>query len=67
MRKEGAAKVDGSACYVDDLQFPGMLFGRTVRAPLPCGRLPGVRLTSPLPEGLVVVDHRDVPGRTSSR
>ncbi len=63
LRKEGAAKVGGTACYVDDLQFPDMLFGRTVRAPLPCGRLSGVRLTPPLPAGLVVVDHRDVPGK----
>jgi CO/xanthine dehydrogenase Mo-binding subunit len=65
LRKEGRAKVEGAAAYVDDLVFPGMLFGRTVRAPLPCGRLRGVRLPDPLPPGLVVVDHRDVPGKNA--
>lgn len=63
-RKEGAAKVDGSALYVDDLKFAGMLHGRTVRSPVPCGRIRGVRLgPQGLPAGLVVADHRDVPGR----
>ena len=63
-RKEGRAKVDGSARYVDDLVFPGMLHGRTVRSPIACGRLRGVRLgPSPLPDRLVVVDYRDIPGR----
>ena len=61
-RKEGAAKVEGTARYVDDLQFPGMLHGRTVRAPGPCGRLRGVRLGA-IPAGLIVVDVRDIPGR----
>jgi CO/xanthine dehydrogenase Mo-binding subunit len=65
VRKEAAAKVDGAACYVDDLTFPDMLYGRTIRAPGPCGRLLGVRLQPPLPEGLVVVDHRDVPGKNA--
>ena len=61
-RKEGAAKVDGRARYVDDLRFPGMLHGRTVRSPAPCGRLREVRL-GPRPDGLVVVDHRDIRGQ----
>ncbi len=65
LRKEGAAKVDGTARYVDDLVFPDMLFGRTVRSPRPCGRLLGVRLPPQLPPGLVVVDHRDVPGKNA--
>jgi CO/xanthine dehydrogenase Mo-binding subunit len=65
VRKEAAAKVDGAARYVDDLTFPDMLHGRTIRAPGPCGRLLGVRLGQPLPEGLVVIDHRDVPGKNA--
>jgi CO/xanthine dehydrogenase Mo-binding subunit len=62
-RKEAADKVDGRAAYVDDVQLPGMLYGRTVRSPVACGRLLHVRLPATLPAGLVVVDHRDVPGR----
>ncbi len=65
VRKEAAAKVGGDARYVDDLVFPGMLHGRTIRAAGPCGRLLPVRFTSPLPDGLVVVDHRDIPGRNA--
>jgi CO/xanthine dehydrogenase Mo-binding subunit len=61
-RKEGAAKVDGAARYVDDLRFPGMLHARTVRSPVPCGRIREVRL-GPRPEGLVVADYRDIPGQ----
>jgi CO/xanthine dehydrogenase Mo-binding subunit len=61
-RKDGAAKVDGRARYLDDIVFPGMLHARTIRAPVPCGRIRGVRLIDP-PPGLVVVDHRDIPGK----
>ena len=63
-RKEGRSKVDGSARYVDDLVFPEMLHGATVRSPIACGRLRGVHLApSRLLSGVVVVDHRDIPGR----
>ena len=34
-RKEGREKVTGRARYVDDLSFPGMLYGATVRSPSP--------------------------------
>jgi CO/xanthine dehydrogenase Mo-binding subunit len=64
-RKEGAAKVDGSARYVDDLTFPGMLHGRTVRSPAPCGLIRGWRLRGAMPPGLVLVDHRDIPGKNA--
>jgi CO/xanthine dehydrogenase Mo-binding subunit len=30
-RKEGPAKLTGQARYIDDLSFPGMIFGATVR------------------------------------
>jgi CO/xanthine dehydrogenase Mo-binding subunit len=66
IRKDAAAKIDGSARYVDDLAFPGMLYGRTVRSPVPCGTLRGVRLRR-RPKGLVVVDARDIPGRNVIR
>jgi len=61
-RMEGRAKVTGAARYVDDLRMPGMLHGRTVRAPIACGELLAVKgdLTAP---GLTVVSSRDIPGR----
>ena len=62
LRKEGVAKVTGAARYVDDLTFPGLLHGRTIRSTIPAGEILAVR---PRLErtGFTVVDHRDVPGR----
>jgi len=61
-RKEGRAKVTGAARYVDDLRMPGMLHGRTVRAPLACGELLAVKGELGAP-GLTSVSFRDIPGR----
>ena len=60
-RKDGTAKVTGAAKYVDDLRFPGMLYGRTLRAAIPRGRVKAVHLDFD-PAGFTVVDHRDIPG-----
>ena len=38
-RKEGRKKVTGQALYIDDLTFPGMLHGATVRSPVARGRI----------------------------
>ena len=38
-RKDSDAKVTGAAKYIDDLSFPGMLHGATVRSTIPRGRL----------------------------
>ena len=62
VRKDAAAKVSGAARYVDDLVFPGMLYGRTIRAPVACGRLRDVTLAA-RPKDLIVVGPRDIPGR----
>lgn len=61
-RVDGPAKVGGTARYVDDLAFPGMLHARTIRTSIPRGRLLGVRLDFD-PAGFTVVDWRDIPGR----
>ena len=59
-RKDGDAKVTGAAQYVDDLTFPGMLYGATVRSTIPRGRI--LRRTLSLSPDFVVADHRDIPG-----
>lgn len=60
-RKDSAAKIAGAAQYIDDLRFPGMLYGRTVRSTIPCGRIASV--TYELGHsGFTVVDHTDIPG-----
>ncbi|MFN8094850.1 MAG: xanthine dehydrogenase family protein molybdopterin-binding subunit [Vicinamibacteria bacterium] len=61
-RREGLEKARGAARYVDDLRFPGMLHGRTVRSTIASGSLLAVHLDFD-PAGFTVVDHRDVPGR----
>ncbi|MEQ1832986.1 MAG: xanthine dehydrogenase family protein molybdopterin-binding subunit, partial [Candidatus Eisenbacteria bacterium] len=61
-RKEGLARATGTALYADDLRFPGMLHGRTVRSNVARGRLTGVTLDFDT-TGFTVVDHRDIPGR----
>jgi CO/xanthine dehydrogenase Mo-binding subunit len=61
-RRDGRDKVTGAAKYIDDLGFPGMLHGRTIRSTIPCGRIRSINLLSD-PTGFTVVDHRDIPGR----
>jgi CO/xanthine dehydrogenase Mo-binding subunit len=46
-RKEGLEKVTGEAKYVDDLKFPGMLYGATVRSPVARGRIRGIESSRP--------------------
>ena len=60
-RKDGDAKVIGAAKYIDDLSFPGMLYGATIRSTIPRGRI-AARHAS-LPSDFIVADHRDIPGK----
>lgn len=61
-RKEGRAKVTGSARYVDDLSLPGMLHGVTVRSSVPRGRIRTIQFTGDLPwDEFTIVTARDVP------
>jgi CO/xanthine dehydrogenase Mo-binding subunit len=61
-RKDGIGKATGQALYADDLVFPDMLYGRTIRSTIPCGRVTAVRLEFDQ-TGFTVCDHRDIPGR----
>jgi CO/xanthine dehydrogenase Mo-binding subunit len=61
-RKEGLGKATGKAQYIDDLRFPGMLYGRTVRSTIPCGRIVSVTRGFD-PAGYTVADYRDIPGQ----
>ena len=59
-RKDGDAKVTGKAKYIDDLTFPGMLYGATVRSTIPRGRIVA-RTVSP-GNDFITADYRDIPG-----
>jgi CO/xanthine dehydrogenase Mo-binding subunit len=61
-RKDADAKVTGAARYIDDLSFPGMLYGRTIRSTIPRGSLNAIRLDFDQ-SGFTVVDYRDIPGK----
>ena len=61
-RKDGDAKVTGAARYIDDLTFPGMLHGTTIRSTIPCGDVTSVRLRFDT-SGFVIADAKDIPGR----
>lgn len=61
-RKDSDAKVTGAAKYIDDLTFPDMLHGRTIRSSVPRGRIKAIRLAFDTSR-FTVVDYRDIPGR----
>ena len=61
-RKDGIGKATGQAVYADDLVFPGMIWGRTIRSEIPRGWVRGIRREFD-EAGFTVVDHRDIPGR----
>jgi CO/xanthine dehydrogenase Mo-binding subunit len=63
-RKEGRDKVTGRARYVDDLVFPGMLHGATVRSPVARGRLRGISFGAGIPwKEFTIVTAKDIPGK----
>jgi len=60
-RKEGRRKVTGQAQYVDDLTFPGMLFGATVRSTVPRGRITNIAFDNGIPwEEFTIVTAKDI-------
>ena len=61
-RAEGVEKVTGAALYVDDLSFPDMIHGRTIRSTIPRGRVLSVERDPEFDwSGFTWVDHRDLP------
>ena len=63
-RKEGREKVTGRARYVDDLVFPGMLHGVTVRSPAARGRIRAIHFEGAIPwHEFIVVTAKDIPGK----
>src|SRR5918996_391023 len=62
-RKEGRKKVTGQALYVDDLSFPEMLHGATVRSPVARGRIKNISFEGDIPwDEFTIVTAKDVPG-----
>jgi CO/xanthine dehydrogenase Mo-binding subunit len=65
-RKEGRRKVTGQALYVDDLTFPEMLYGTTVRSSIARGRIKSIAFDQPpastTPSGLPARGPRSAGG-----
>ncbi len=62
-RKEGRKKVTGQALYVDDLSFPEMLHGATVRSPSPRGRIKNITFEGDINwDEFTIVTAKDIPG-----
>ncbi|HEU5184761.1 MAG TPA: xanthine dehydrogenase family protein molybdopterin-binding subunit [Gemmatimonadaceae bacterium] len=63
-RKDAHEKVSGTARYIDDLAFPGMLHARTIRSTIARGRIRDIRHELDR-DGFVIADFRDIPGRNA--
>lgn len=62
-RKEGRDKVTGQARYADDLHFPEMLYGTTVRSPVARGRIRKISFEGDIPwDEFTIVTATDIPG-----
>src|SRR5258706_10938003 len=61
-RKEGIAKVPGASRYIDDISFPGMLYGATIRSTIARGEILSVARGFD-GAGFTVADYRDIPGK----
>lgn len=63
--KEGRRKVTGQSRYIDDMSFPEMLYGATVRSPAPRGRIKSISFTDEsIPwDEFTIVTAKDVPGK----
>ena len=62
-RREGPAKLTGTALYTDDLVFPGAWFGHTIRSTEPHARLLGIDFATDFDwSSIVVLTARDIPG-----
>src|SRR5712691_6407773 len=62
-RKEGRKKVTGQALYVDDISFPEMLHGTTVRSSVSRGRIKNISFEGDIPwNEFTIVTAKDIPG-----
>ena len=63
-RKEGPAKLRGDARYIDDLTFPDLLHGATVRSTIARGSIKSIVFPDHIPwHEFTIVTAADIPGR----
>jgi CO/xanthine dehydrogenase Mo-binding subunit len=62
-RREGPAKLTGTALYADDLVFPGAWYGHTIRSREPHARLLGIEFDLDFDwSKVVILTAKDIPG-----
>ena len=67
-RKEGWEKVTGVTKYVDDIVFPGMLHGATIRSTISRGRIESIHYEGDIPwDEFTIVTAADIPGENSTK
>jgi CO/xanthine dehydrogenase Mo-binding subunit len=65
-RKEGRDKVTGRARYIDDICFPDMLYGTTVRSTAARGRITNIHFHSTIPwHEFTIATAKDIPGKNT--
>jgi CO/xanthine dehydrogenase Mo-binding subunit len=65
-RKEGRAKVLGSAQYIDDLTLPNMWHGATIRSTIARGRIRNITFAPHIPwSEYAIVRASDIPGENT--
>lgn len=63
LRREAHDKVTGRARYVDDVTFPDMIHGATVRSSVPRGKIKAIHFDPSVPwDEVTVVTAKDLPG-----
>jgi CO/xanthine dehydrogenase Mo-binding subunit len=66
IRKEGLAKVLGTAQYVDDITLPGMWYGATVRSTIARGRIKSIAFGPGIDwSQYAIVTAADIPGENT--
>ena len=61
-RVECIPKLTGEAKFIDDIDFPGVIHGATVRTPAPCGTLKGFTLQPGVPwDEFTIITAEDIP------
>ena len=64
LRKEGISKITGSAKYIDDMNFPEMIHGITLRSPVPRGVLKNINFSKNYDwDDFTIVTAKDIPGK----
>jgi CO/xanthine dehydrogenase Mo-binding subunit len=62
-RREGVDKLTGSARYIDDISFDGMLYGKTIRSTVARGRIKSISFDPAFDwSRALIADYRDIPG-----